>query len=201
MVKFGRQVQQLGMNISLRQLGPGEERYSNLKLMERMGERAMLRTTGDGQGTRATGEAVGIRAHHDATQQGDPPCRTYRPVNKVSILRACCRICKVACHQAVLIAGCAIKKNSNYQIFYQWARGHGREKERASCGCAINLGMAVPCHHWPDMLQFLDSPVTDVTFKASCGNKVERSRYGIAGFFWPGSEPPAMGDAPVLLEG
>ncbi|KER21305.1 LOW QUALITY PROTEIN: hypothetical protein T265_15119 [Opisthorchis viverrini] len=25
--------------------------------------------------------------------------------------------------------------------------------------------MAVPCHHWPDMLQFLDSPVTDVTFE------------------------------------
>ncbi|KAG5454574.1 hypothetical protein CSKR_105472 [Clonorchis sinensis] len=43
-------------------------------------------------------------------------------------------------------------------------RGHGREKEWNSCGSAIELGMAVPCHHWPDMLQFLDSPVTDVTF-------------------------------------
>ncbi|KAG5446392.1 hypothetical protein CSKR_106387 [Clonorchis sinensis] len=56
-------------------------------------------------------------------------------------------------------------------------RGHGREKEWNSCGSAIELGMAVPCHHWPDMLQFLDSP-------AGRGNKVERSRYGIAGFFW-----------------
>ncbi|KAG5450876.1 hypothetical protein CSKR_110292 [Clonorchis sinensis] len=25
--------------------------------------------------------------------------------------------------------------------------------------------MVVPCHHWPDMLQFLGSPVTDVTLK------------------------------------
>ncbi|KAG5445554.1 hypothetical protein CSKR_203252 [Clonorchis sinensis] len=40
-----------------------------------------------------------------------------------------------------------------------------KEKEWNSCGCAIELGMAVPCLHWPDMLQFLDSPVTDVTFK------------------------------------
>ncbi|KAG5448567.1 hypothetical protein CSKR_102001 [Clonorchis sinensis] len=47
--------------------------------------------------------------------------------------------------------------------------------------------MAVPCHHWPDMLQFLDSPVTDVHFNVS----------GLG----PGSEPPAMGDTPVLLEG
>ncbi|KAG5450156.1 hypothetical protein CSKR_110107, partial [Clonorchis sinensis] len=53
----------------------------------------------------------------------------------------------------------------------QWAGGHGREKEWNSCGRAIKLGMAVTCHHWPDMLQFLDSPVTDVTFKEGkiCG--------------------------------
>ncbi|KAG5449900.1 hypothetical protein CSKR_103662 [Clonorchis sinensis] len=61
-------------------------------------------------------------------------------------------------------------------------RGHGREKEWNSCGSAIELGMAVPCHHWPDMPQFLDSP-------AGRGNKVERSRYGIAGFIGPFGDP------------
>ncbi|KAG5446020.1 hypothetical protein CSKR_108097 [Clonorchis sinensis] len=47
----------------------------------------------------------------------------------------------------------------------EWARRHGQEKEWNSYECAIKLGMAVPCHHFPDMLQFLDSPLTDVTFK------------------------------------
>ncbi|KER28438.1 hypothetical protein T265_04744 [Opisthorchis viverrini] len=33
------------------------------------------------------------------------------------------------------------------------------------CWEVIKLSMAVPCHHWPDMLQSLDSHMTDVTFE------------------------------------
>ncbi|GAA49151.1 hypothetical protein CLF_102591 [Clonorchis sinensis] len=63
------------------------------------------------------------------------------------------------------------------------------------------------------MLQFLDSPVTDVTlrrmgwgvqffgqrdsFQAGRGNKVERSRYGIAGFIGPFGDPVVVDHRPA----
>ncbi|KAG5448159.1 hypothetical protein CSKR_105670 [Clonorchis sinensis] len=46
-----------------------------------------------------------------------------------------------------------------------WAGGYGRELGGNSCGCVIKVGVAAPCHPWPNVLRFSDSPVTDVTFK------------------------------------
>ncbi|GAA52654.1 hypothetical protein CLF_108518 [Clonorchis sinensis] len=77
--------------------------------------KAMFRTTGDGQSTRATEGAEGIRTHHGATQQGDHPCRTYRPPHQVFTPRGCCQTCKVAYQQAVIAAACALLNNSSHR--------------------------------------------------------------------------------------
>ncbi|KAG5454205.1 hypothetical protein CSKR_111137 [Clonorchis sinensis] len=65
---------------------------------------------GDGRSIHATGRAASIRTQYGATQQGDPCCRKYQPPHDVFIPRACCQVCKVACHQAVIISACALKK-------------------------------------------------------------------------------------------
>ncbi|KAG5454266.1 hypothetical protein CSKR_106528 [Clonorchis sinensis] len=99
-----------------------------------------------------------------------------------------------------------------------------------SCGSAITLGMTVPCHHCTDMLRFMDSPVTVVKGAAigegirssvAAGSGQTKRHLSFACISWccetndnldksnpatdkrqrPGSEPPAMGDTPVLLEG
>ncbi|KAG5445319.1 hypothetical protein CSKR_105802 [Clonorchis sinensis] len=57
--------------------------------------------------------------------------------------------------------------------------------------------MTVPCHHCTDMLRFMDSPVT-VVEGAAIGEGIRSS---VAAGSGPGSEPPAMDDTPVLLEG
>ncbi|KAG5451776.1 hypothetical protein CSKR_109205 [Clonorchis sinensis] len=46
------------------------------------------------------------------------PAGRTRPPHEVFIPRACYQICRVTSHQAVIIAACALKKNSSYQIFY-----------------------------------------------------------------------------------
>ncbi|GAA52414.1 hypothetical protein CLF_108012 [Clonorchis sinensis] len=92
----------------------------------------MRRVTRDGRSTRATGGAAGIRTHHGATQQSDPPRKTYRPPNEVFIPRACCRIRNVACHQTVIFAACALKKNYSYQIFYPKILGRAVSVQKAN---------------------------------------------------------------------
>ncbi|KAG5448830.1 hypothetical protein CSKR_103520 [Clonorchis sinensis] len=90
--------------------------------------------------------------------------------------------------------------------------------------------MTVPCHHCTDMLRFMDSPVTVVKGAAigegirssvAAGSGQTKRHLSFACISWccetndnldksnpatdkrqrPGSEPPAMGDTPVLLEG
>ncbi|KAG5444292.1 hypothetical protein CSKR_111830 [Clonorchis sinensis] len=102
--------------------------------------------------------------------------RTHPPHN-ISVSRACYQICRVTCHQAVIIAVSAIISNSRHQAFYPVGKKLARSfrtsqqqttikrGESRNCGRVIKLGMAAPCHHWPDILRFSDSPVTDVTIK------------------------------------
>ncbi|GAA48110.1 hypothetical protein CLF_101189 [Clonorchis sinensis] len=69
MATFKRQVQQFGMNMAWRQ-GPGEEHYSNLKLLERVDERA-------GRGNKVEQSRHGIAEFFGPF--GDPVVVDYRP--------------------------------------------------------------------------------------------------------------------------
>ncbi|GAA51833.1 hypothetical protein CLF_106853 [Clonorchis sinensis] len=57
--------------------------------------------------------------------------------------------------------------------------------------------LSVPRHHCTDILRFMDGPVTVVN-GAAIGEGIRSS---VAAGSGPGSEPPAMGDTPVLLDG
>ncbi|KER31588.1 hypothetical protein T265_02225 [Opisthorchis viverrini] len=103
----GRSRRQIRWQIPLRQSGQNENEQST-----------MLRITGDRRSTDATRGVEGTRAHHGAAQQGDTPCRKYRPLHGHLTPRECYQICKAAYHHAVITVACTLIKNSRYQTFY-----------------------------------------------------------------------------------